>query len=105
MRRERGDPTKKQGASAKMDTMDAREKKKRPMDQISRLLMLPHFERNYGSTGSFSQLQIASSRVAGSCLMTWIFFICGKDQGRWDVRDMGHRGGAEWTLCALLLYP
>lgn len=55
--------------------------------------MLPHFERNYGSTGSFSQLQIASSRVAlGSGLMTWIFYF-GEDQGRWDVRDMGHRGG------------
>lgn len=50
--------------------------------------MLPHFERNYGSTGSFSQLQIASSKVAGSWLMTWIFYF-GEDQGRWNVRDMG----------------
>lgn len=44
--------------------------------------MLPHFERNYGSTGSFSQLQIASSRVAfGSWLMTWIFYFVAKIKG------------------------
>lgn len=32
--RERGNLTKKQGASTKMDAMDARERKKRLMDQI-----------------------------------------------------------------------
>lgn len=43
--------------------------------------MLPHFKRNYGSTGS-SSLQIASSRVAlGSCLMTWIFYFVAKIRG------------------------